>query len=291
MEEYVINPRFQNALPSLTEEEFKQLENNIVSEGKVRDALVVWGKTIVDGHNRWKIIQKHPEVSYTTEQVEFADEWEAIEWMCKKQLGQRNLTTQQKTYTLGKLYEARKNTHGGDRRSQDFSSRQIDGMKSERTDEIVAREQGVDPRTVDRAYLYSKAVDKGEEDVPGFREAVVLGQVKVSKDDIRNLNKLDDEERKEAVQTIMRGEKPEKEATPYVQPTEMIEIGNAPYDEQNFEDQISNFPKEFDDSIRLFLLAHGDMLKKAKCKAAFRLMLKDAEEVIKKYKEVIKNEY
>jgi len=43
----------------------------------------------------------------------FADFYEAIVWICKNQLGRRNLTDAQKTYLIGRQYEAQKMTQGG----------------------------------------------------------------------------------------------------------------------------------------------------------------------------------
>ena len=56
-----IEPDFKNLIPPLTEEERQQLEDSIVQSRHCRDALVVWGKTIVDGHNRYEICRKHNE--------------------------------------------------------------------------------------------------------------------------------------------------------------------------------------------------------------------------------------
>lgn len=39
--------------------------------------------------------------------------WSAIVWMCKNQLGRRNLTEEQKSYLRGKQYEAEKLSVGG----------------------------------------------------------------------------------------------------------------------------------------------------------------------------------
>ena len=35
---------------------------NILKEGKLLSPLIVWGNTLVDGHNRYAILQKHPEI-------------------------------------------------------------------------------------------------------------------------------------------------------------------------------------------------------------------------------------
>lgn len=44
----------------------------------------------------------------------FTDKWAAFDWMYKNQLGRRNLTAEQRIYLIGKLYEARKYSHGGE---------------------------------------------------------------------------------------------------------------------------------------------------------------------------------
>ena len=52
-----IDPEFQNQIPPLTDDEYKQLEENILKEGKLISPLIVWNNTLVDGHNRYAILQ------------------------------------------------------------------------------------------------------------------------------------------------------------------------------------------------------------------------------------------
>ena len=61
-----IDPEFQSQIPPLTDDEFKQLEENILKEGKLLSPLIVWNNTLVDGHNRYAILQKHPEIYFST---------------------------------------------------------------------------------------------------------------------------------------------------------------------------------------------------------------------------------
>lgn len=54
-----IDPEFQSQIPPLTDDEFKQLEENILKEGKLLSPLIVWNNTLVDGHEsnrelRWQ---------------------------------------------------------------------------------------------------------------------------------------------------------------------------------------------------------------------------------------------
>ena len=44
-----IDPEFQSQIPPLTDDEFKQLEENILKEGKLISPLIVWNNTLVDG--------------------------------------------------------------------------------------------------------------------------------------------------------------------------------------------------------------------------------------------------
>ena len=79
--------------------------------------MSIWGNTLVDGHNRYEIVQEHPEISFSTMPLPFESREEVLAWICKNQLGRRNLTPEQKYYLMGKQYEAEKAAHGGDRKS------------------------------------------------------------------------------------------------------------------------------------------------------------------------------
>ena len=92
MEPLRIDPEFESLIPPLSDDEFKQLEENIVEAGMVYDPIITWDGVIIDGHNRWKIIQKHPEVSYKTYMEIFSDRNEAKLWIINNQLGRRNLS-------------------------------------------------------------------------------------------------------------------------------------------------------------------------------------------------------
>ena len=140
-----IDPEFESKIPPLTEEGYQLLEENILQDGVVLNPLIVWNGCIVDGHNRFRIIQAHPEIKYTIFEKEFPDRYAAIAWICCNQLGRRNLTPQQKKYLIGQRYEAEKQTvafHGNRFALADKSSRiqNESDYKPERTRERIARE-------------------------------------------------------------------------------------------------------------------------------------------------------
>lgn len=90
MKQLNINPVFRDLIQSLTADEFKQLEDNVLAEG-IRDAIVVWNDTIVDGHNRYQLAQKHS-LQFDLHEVNFNSQDEAVLWIIDNQLGRRNLT-------------------------------------------------------------------------------------------------------------------------------------------------------------------------------------------------------
>ena len=113
-----IDPEFQSQIPPLTDDEFKQLEENILKEGKLLSPLIVWGNTLVDGHNRYEIVQEHPEISFSTMPLPFESREEVLAWICKNQLGRRNLTPEQKKFLIGKQYSVEHRKPGGNGNNQ-----------------------------------------------------------------------------------------------------------------------------------------------------------------------------
>ena len=97
-----IDREFESKIPPLTAEEFRQLEENIVTDGVVINPIITWNGIIVDGHNRFHILERHPEIKYTTHEKQFDDRFAVIAWICRNQLGRRNLTPEQKKYLIGK---------------------------------------------------------------------------------------------------------------------------------------------------------------------------------------------
>lgn len=211
-----IDPEFEGKIPPLTAEEFQQLENNILADGVVINPIIVWNGVIVDGHNRYRIVSKHPEIQFSTCEKAFSDRYEAIAWICKNQLGRRNLTLQQKKYLIGKQYEAEKASHGGDRKSIDAkSSCQIGNLiDTQKTCERIANENGVSSRSVCRAEAFSKAVDIADEVEPGIRDEILAGKIKPTEKDVHALARADPEERPAIIEELRKTPDEKRKAPP-----------------------------------------------------------------------------
>lgn len=90
-----VNEEFKRLIPALSNEEFTQLERNCLQDG-IRDAIVVWNDTIIDGHNRYEIAKKHG-LEFRTESKQFDTEGDVKEWMIMHQFGRRNLSNYQRS--------------------------------------------------------------------------------------------------------------------------------------------------------------------------------------------------
>lgn len=75
----------------LTPEEHDALERSILAEG-CRDALVLWGEVLVDGHNRYGICQKHGIPFNTIQNPTFKSMDDVHLWMIDQHLGRRSVS-------------------------------------------------------------------------------------------------------------------------------------------------------------------------------------------------------
>ena len=210
-----IDPEFASKIPPLREEELKRLEENILADGVVINPLIIWDGVIVDGHNRYRILQKHPEIQFTTYEKAFSDRYEAIAWICKNQLGRRNLTPQQFKYLIGQQYEAEKCTsnYNGNRFTSGDKSRCVQNehtYKPERTAERIARENNLSDSYVRRAEHFAKGVDAAEEAVPGIKQEILTGSIKPTEKAVAAIAKAPPEERPALVQQLRQTKEPER---------------------------------------------------------------------------------
>ena len=192
MDRLVIDPEFRDKIPPLTEDEFTLLEENILSDGAVFSPLIVWDGTILDGHNRYEIIQKHPELTYAVHSMSFANRFEALSWICKNQLGRRNLTPQQKKYLIGQRYEAEKMAHGGER----VATVQNEPLpSSHKTRAQIANDTNTSESYVMRAGWYAQGVDAAEEAFPGIKQEILTGAIKPTETAVAAVARAEPEER------------------------------------------------------------------------------------------------
>ena len=202
----IIDPEFESKIPPLTDDEFQQLEENILADSGVINPLIIWNGILIDGHNRYRIIQKHPDLVYHTYTMTFSDRYEAIAWICKNQLGRRNLTVEQKRYLIGKQYEAEKMRPGSNNQYVQAKSEDDhrDHLHSGLVSERIAQEHNIGAATVRRAERYAANVDLADEALPGIKQEILLGQVKVTDKELSELFNASPEERTVIAEQLRR---------------------------------------------------------------------------------------
>ena len=214
-----IDPEFQSQIPPLTDDEFKQLEENILKEGKLISPLIVWGNTLVDGHNRYAILQKHPEIYFSTMPLRFANREEALAWICKNQLGRRNLAPEQKKFLIGKQYSMEHRKPGGNGNNQHTAAAkkiapeelcQIDTIPPTSAEasirKQIAERNNVSESYVARSEKFMRGVEIMEQMMPGTKEKILSGKFKVRDADMHRLARADFPNRKQIVHEILHPE-------------------------------------------------------------------------------------
>jgi hypothetical protein len=158
----VIDPDLQKFIRPLTEDEFRQLEENILAEG-CRDPLVLWQKDnkyiLVDGHNRFRVCQKH-QLPFNYQVHNFQSLAEAKDWMINNQLGKRNLTENQKSFYRGLQYRTEKSKSKNISNLKQF---QVEGEKvspSGKTSERLAEQHKVSEKTIKNDEKYAEGLEK-----------------------------------------------------------------------------------------------------------------------------------
>ncbi len=102
-----INESFNRLLGKLSDEELRELEASILEEG-VRDPIVTWQGTIIDGYNRYRIATKHG-LTFVVEEMEFETELHALQWIISNHFKPRShmhrfLSEERRSYLRGKQY-------------------------------------------------------------------------------------------------------------------------------------------------------------------------------------------
>ena len=116
-----------------------------------------------------------------------SDKWAAIVWMCRNQLGRRNITDEQRTALIGEAYKAQKMTQGGDRgtdrnKKGKFTARDQNGLlTNNKTRKEIAKQFSVGEGTVQRAEQFVDGLNAAEKVSPGIKDAVLSGAVKAPK--------------------------------------------------------------------------------------------------------------
>lgn len=204
MKELKIDSELRDLLPPLTDEEYKQLEKNIVENGFDKNfPIMVWHDFVVDGHNRYEICRKH-KIDFVYGNLGYETKEEVMEWMLDIQLGRRNLSPIQRIAIAEKyrhIYEIQakenKSKAGGDKKSDNYKKSvtenlpQANNENKERnptTDKKLSDMAGVSEKTY---RMGTKILNSNNEEV---KNAVLSGEMSINAgyNKIRENKKVED---------------------------------------------------------------------------------------------------
>jgi hypothetical protein len=191
---------FRDMMPPLSQEEYAQLELDIVEHG-CTDPIIIWDgyNIILDGHNRFRICTEHG-IEFKTISLKFETREDAEIWIINRQMGRRSLTDSQKSYYRGKRYNIeKKDAH------RPKKGGQSDHLK---TSEKVAEDSKVSSKTVRRDANYAAAIDCLREDTgQDFVSKILTEEIKLTKGDVKKLAVKPNDERVELIDAIQNGAK------------------------------------------------------------------------------------
>lgn len=252
MKEMKIDPELRDLLPPLADDEYKQLEKNIVDNGFDRNfPIMEWHGFIVDGHNRYSICRKH-NIDYTVGTLAYETKEEVMRWMLDIQLGRRNLTPIQRISVAEKhraLFERQAKEkqvlNGGDRRSDEYQKTNVPNLaqpiqKNPNENKTISKLAAIAGVGKETYRMGAKILNSDDEEL---KQRVMSGETKISAGykELQNKNKpkVDEVEKKVDSITEKPSEKPAS-AAPKPEAKRQVENGVILLPEDSKENKIMN---------------------------------------------------
>lgn len=198
-----ILPELEALIPPLLDDEYKQLEENILNEG-CREALLIWETqsvlpgdkadielssprfVLIDGHNRYSICRKH-NLDFKIHILHFDSLSDVRDFMIDNQLGRRNLSPEQMAYLRGKKYNALKQEKGKyDRLNHKGQNDLYENEEKLSTSAKLAKQFNVSEKTIKRDGVFAEGLDTLPVEV---KRDILSGKQKMSKSEIQQLGK------------------------------------------------------------------------------------------------------
>ena len=211
-----INKEFKNLIRPLQQQEYLQLEANIISDG-CRDAIITWNGYIVDGHNRYEICTTH-QIPFEVQEMDFECKEAAIAWICANQLGRRNITMETRKFLIGMQYESEKivssirNAKGNNQHSSDAYEKldEAEAMIFSRhqTAQKIADEHQISNGSVQKYAMYTRALEEIGKSAPTLVPKILSGRYKISHKNIIDLSKMPPSDIKKVARKIEVSQRP-----------------------------------------------------------------------------------
>ncbi len=183
------------------------------------DSIKVWKhdgqSTILDGHRRYRLAEKHPEIKFTTDPVDLPDRAAAYRWIYVYQFSRRNKvpTAAEIRSFRGRWYNEAKQDKtdnilptGGNPKCQNDPSGHPPGetlQKQGSTAKQIAEQTGVSEATVKRNAAYVEALKKCSASV---QKGINSGAFKASAADVQTLSELNEVNQDNIANDLRKGQ-------------------------------------------------------------------------------------
>ena len=160
MQKIIIDEEFRSLLPTLDKNTYESFEADLIQSG-CRDAIVLWGGILIEGHYRYEICIKH-DIAFGTVDREFDSREEVLIWIISNQVSRRNLTPIQLSHYRGVHYRAEKiivTNKNGKNQYSEVVRHNDEQPKKQSTVERLSEKYRVSPKTIERDAKASKAID------------------------------------------------------------------------------------------------------------------------------------
>jgi transcriptional regulator with XRE-family HTH domain len=171
-----VNQELLAYIDPLTTDEHDALERSLLAEG-CRDALVLWGDILVDGHNRYGICRKHGIPFNTVQNTLFKSMDDVHLWMIEQHLGRRSLSDFQRgVLALRKkgILAGRAQSPDGEVPANPASSPESAPLEPKVSREEVAKEARISSNTVSQIEKIQKSAS------PELVAAVKAGTISIN---------------------------------------------------------------------------------------------------------------
>lgn len=227
----IIDNEFKGLIPPLTDEEYKGLEESILKDG-CRDALVLWGEILIDGHNRYDICTRH-NIPFKTVQKEFTSRDEVMLWMMQNQLARRNLSDFQRSEIVHKCEDAvkakaKERLHFSEGRGKKGVEKFPQVFDTGKSRDELGKMAGTSGKTYEHAVT---VLEKAPEPV-----VQATRQNEISINSAYQVTKLEPEEQQEIAERIQNiGNEPKETSTPKAIVQEVLKRPHVSFNSGNNE--------------------------------------------------------
>ncbi|WP_305804983.1 plasmid replication/partition related protein [Stenotrophomonas sp. YIM B06876] len=180
----IVNEELKAYIDPLTADEHDALERSILAEG-CRDALVLWGDVLIDGHNRYGICRKHGLPFSTVQNTRFQSMDDVHLWMIEQHLGRRSVSDFQRGVLALRKREIIEERH---RAEQEQLRRESEGEAS--SSDAAAGDEGDTPPW---------------EPAPRLSKAEIAREARLSSSQVTMIEKIHKQAAAEVVEAVKAG--------------------------------------------------------------------------------------